>query len=149
MQRSGPEDGRHSTPTRDDVRPRPWLRVFLSLAVFGLLVGLMLGRLFAPEPQPPRLLAVEMQGNSLQLRFDREIRVHAARLDGALALMLDAQGEARQGQGRLGDLPLRWRIQPRDGGLLLSLISTRPLHGSWSESSRDGEWLLTVDPQPE
>ncbi|MNM83500.1 hypothetical protein D3C81_955620 [compost metagenome] len=129
------------------MRPRPWLRVLLSLAVFGLLVGLMLGRLFAPEAGKPRLLTVEMQADALQLRFDREVEVHAGNLDGALALTLAADGEARQGQGRLGDLPLRWRIVPREKDLLLSLVSTRPLRGTWSGAEEDGGWRLTITPR--
>ncbi|RFQ26145.1 hypothetical protein D0N87_20035, partial [Pseudomonas sp. ATCC 13867] len=59
MQRSEPENGGHSTPAQAQMRPRPWLKVMLSLCVLGLLVGLMIGRLVdSPAEGPAEILAI-------------------------------------------------------------------------------------------
>ncbi|WP_238603210.1 MULTISPECIES: hypothetical protein [unclassified Pseudomonas] len=147
MQRSGPEDGRHSTPAAADVRPRPWLRVFSALAIGGLMIGLMLGRLTGPTPGEPHLLAVQAQDGVLLLRFDQNARVEAGQIEGALALRVRAAGAAAEGQMRLDGQPLRWRVESREGELWITLLSTRHLGGIWDSEEKDGDWLLRVHPQ--
>lgn len=130
------------------MRPRPWLRVLLSLAIGGLMIGMMLGRLLAPAPTVPQLLGVEQQGEQLVLRFDHPAEVHTGQLEGALALQVSASGKAAEGQMRLGGLPLRWRIEPREKGLWITLLSIRPLQGGWDSEESAGEWRLRISPQP-
>ncbi|NQD97172.1 hypothetical protein HP532_31400, partial [Pseudomonas sp. CrR25] len=74
MRGSEPEDGQHSTSDRE-ARPRPWLRVIGSLALFGFLIGLMIGRLLQPDML--RLQAVDVAGEGLQLWFNVEPKVRA------------------------------------------------------------------------
>lgn len=129
------------------MRPRPWLRVFSALAIGGLMIGLMLGRLTGPTPGEPHLLAVRAQDGVLLLRFDQSARVETGQIEGALALRVQAAGTAAEGQMRLDGQPLRWRVENRDGQLWITLLSTRHLGGSWDSEEKDGDWLLRVHPQ--
>ena len=49
MHGSEGKDGLHSTP-EEDPRPKLMRRMFFSLAIVGVMVGLMIGRLTAPQP---------------------------------------------------------------------------------------------------
>ena len=129
------------------MRPRPWLRVFSALAIGGLMIGLMLGRLTGPTPGEPHLLAVRAQDGVLLLRFDQSARVEAGQIEGALALRVRAAGAAAEGQMRLDGQPLRWRVETREGELWITLLSTRHLGGSWDSEEKNGDWLLRVHPQ--
>ena len=129
------------------MRPRPWLRVFSALAIGGLMIGLMLGRLTGPTPGEPHLLAVRAQDGVLLLRFDQSARVEAGQIEGALALRVRAAGAAAEGQMRLDGQPLRWRVETREGELWITLLSTRHLGGSWDSEEKDGDWVLRVHPQ--
>ncbi len=129
------------------MRPRPWLRVFSALAIGGLMIGLMLGRLTGPTPGEPHLLAVRAQDGALLLRFDQSARVEAGQIEGALALRVRAAGAAAEGQMRLDGQPLRWRVESREGELWITLLSTRHLGGSWDSEEKDGDWVLRVHPQ--
>lgn len=132
------------------MRPRPWLKVMVSLGVLGLLLGLMLGRLVNPPHEgPPQILAVEPSATGLVLVLDAQPAVRAGHLDGALALQIDASGQAQQGQLRLGDAPVRWKLEPREKGVLLTLLSTRRLQGSWDSVEVEGRWRLSVSARPE
>jgi len=150
MQRSEPENGGHSTPAQEQMRPRPWLKVMVSLAVLGLLLGLMLGRLVNPPHEgPPQILAVEPSANGLILTLDAQPAVRAGQLDGALALQIQASGKAEQGQLRIGDAPVRWKLEPDGQGVRLTLLSTRRLRGAWDSAEVEGRWRLTVSARPE
>jgi len=150
MQRSEPENGGHSTPAKEQMRPRPWLKVMVSLCVLGLLVGLMLGRLVNPVHEGPvQILAVEPTADGLVLTLDAQPAVHAGHLEGALALQIGAIGKAEQGQLRIGDAPVRWKLEPQERGVLLTLLSTRRLQGSWDSAEVQGRWRLTISARPE
>ena len=129
------------------MRPRPWLRVFSALAIGGLMIGLMLGRLTGPTPGEPHLLAVRAQDGVLLLRFDQSARVEAGQIEGALELRVRAAGATAEGQMRLDGQPLRWRVETREGELWITLLSTRHLGGSWDSEEKDGDWVLRVHPQ--
>lgn len=132
------------------MRPRPWLKVMVSLCVLGLLLGLMLGRLLNPPHEgPPQILAVEPSADGLMLTLNAQPAVRAGQLDGALALQIDASGAAQQGQLRIGDAPVRWKLEPRDKGVLLTLLSTRRLQGTWDSAEVQGRWRLNVSARPE
>lgn len=132
------------------MRPRPWLKVMVSLCVLGLLLGLMLGRLVNPPHEgPPQILAVEPSADGLMLTLNAQPAVRAGQLDGALALQIDASGAAQQGQLRIGDAPVRWKLEPRDKGVLLTLLSTRRLQGTWDSAEVQGRWRLNVSARPE
>lgn len=132
------------------MRPRPWLKVMVSLAVLGLLLGLMLGRLVNPPHEgPPQILAVEPSADGLILTLDAQPAVRAGQLDGALALQIQASGKAEQGQLRIGDAPVRWKLEPDEQGVRLTLLSTRRLQGAWDSAEVEGRWRLTVSARPE
>jgi len=132
------------------MRPRPLLKVWVSLCVLGLLVGLMIGRLVNPPHEgPPQILAVEASADGLVLTLDAQPAVRAGHLEGALALQIDANGKAQQGQLRIGDAPLRWKLEPQGQGVLLTLLSTRKLQGAWDSAEVKGQWHLNVRVRPE
>lgn len=132
------------------MRPRPWLKVMVSLCVLGLLVGLMIGRLLNPTHEgAPRILAVEPSADGLVLSLDAQPAVRAGHLEGALALQIDAVGKAEQGQMRIDGVPLRWKLEPQERGVLLTLVSTRRLQGAWGSAETEGRWRLTISVRPE
>ncbi|OBY92564.1 hypothetical protein A6723_004865 [Pseudomonas sp. AU11447] len=150
MQRSEPENGGHSTPAKEQMRPRPWLKVMVSLCVLGLLLGLMIGRLVNPPHEgPTRILAIEPSPDGLVLTLDAQPAVRAGHQDGALVLQIEAVATAQQGQLRIGDAPVRWRLEPQGEGLLLTLLSTRRLQGTWDSAEIEGRWRLSISARPE
>jgi hypothetical protein len=135
------EDRRHSTGEQDPM-PRLRRRFFGSLVLIGLLIGLMIGRLTAPGSVQLELVQVQPQGLSLQ--FDREPEVYDEHLEGAFALLFQAEGEAQSGQLQIDGMPVAWRVQQTEKGLLLHLVAARPLQGQWRGERHDGGWHLAV-----
>lgn len=111
------------------------------------MLGLMLGRLVGPTPGEPRLLGVTEEDGALLVRFDQPTNVQAGKLEGALRLQVRAAGTAADGQFRLGGQPLRWRIEEHEAQLWITLLSTRPLGGTWDTMQRGKEWQLRIRPQ--
>ncbi|WP_043230369.1 hypothetical protein [Pseudomonas sp. CF161] len=141
MHGSEEKDRLHSTP-EEDPRPKLMLRVFGSLAIVGLMVGLMIGRLTTPEPT--LLQQVEVQPDGLVVWFSQEPKVHGEHIDGTVALLFDAQGPAQNGRLKVNDKDVNWRVRAADAGLLLNLVAARPLRGEWAGSKVDGRWKLQI-----
>jgi len=139
------EDRRHSTGEQDPM-PRLRRRFFGSLVLIGLLIGLMIGRLTAPGPVQLELVQVQPQGLSLQ--FDREPEVYDEHLEGAFALLFQAEGEAQSGQLQIDGMPVAWRVQQTEKGLLLHLVAARRLQGQWQGARVDGGWQVEVSVSP-
>ncbi len=117
-------------------------RVLGSLAIVGLMVGLMIGRLTTPEPV--ELQQIEPVADGLLVWFNREPKLHGEHIDGAVALLFDAQGKAANGQLKVNDKDVNWRVRKTDGGLLLNLVAARPLRGEWSGQQVDDRWRLEI-----
>ncbi|MEX5684359.1 MULTISPECIES: hypothetical protein [Pseudomonas] len=141
MHGSEGKDDRHSTPPVDK-RSKLFPRVMASLAIVGVMVGLMIGRLTTPDPS--ELQQVEVTGDGLVVWFNNEPRSHGEFVDGSLALLFEAAGKARQGQLKLNDKRVNWRVRSSDGGLLLTVVAARPLQGEWAGSEVDDRWRLEI-----
>ncbi|MEN5108040.1 hypothetical protein ABE521_04120 [Pseudomonas sp. TWI672] len=141
MHGSKREDGEHSTP-EPDVRSKGLPKVLLSLAIVGLMVGLMIGRLTAPEALV--LERVEVVQDGLDLWFNDEPKLHGENVQGTVALLLQAEGKAQRGQLTLQGKPVSWRLQKSEEGLLLSVIAARPLRGEWAGAEDAGRWRVQV-----
>jgi len=131
----------HSTPI-DDPRPKLWRRFLGSIAIFGVMVGLMVGRMTAPDPI--ELQQIEALPDGVAVWFNREPQLHGEMIDGAVALLFNAQGQAQQGALKLNGKDVRWRVRKSDKGLLLNLLAARPLRGEWHGATEDGRWRLQV-----
>jgi hypothetical protein len=118
------------------------LRVIGSLALFGFLIGLMIGRLLQPEEL--RLQRVEVSGADLQLWFNVEPTVHARHLEGAFILRVETLGREQQGQLQLQGKLMNWRLRREGRELVLRVVAARPLHGEWRAEELDGQWRLRV-----
>jgi len=116
--------------------------VLFSLALFGMLVGLMIGRLTAPEPRV--LEQVEVVAGGLDLWFNEEPKLHGEVVEGTVALLFEAEGKAAKGQLSFGDKPVSWRLRKTDQGLLLSLVAARPLQARWAGESVEDRWRVQV-----
>jgi len=148
------ENGEHSTaagdpaaggPAAHDPLPRLRRRFFASLVLIGLLVGMMIGRLTTPEPA--RLIDVQASDAGLRLRFNVPTVYREESIEGAYALLLQAQGRERAGQLTLNGQSIRWRVQHAEHGLTLHLVALRPLKVQASEQEEGGDWLLDLKPQ--
>ncbi len=117
-------------------------RVMGSLAIFGLMVGLMIGRLTIPDPV--ELQQVETTADGVTVWFNREPKLHAEHIDGTVAILFDAQGKAASGQLKVNDKDVNWRIRKADAGLLLNLVAARPLRGEWKGEAVDDRWRLEI-----
>lgn len=116
--------------------------MILSLAIVGLMVGLMIGRLTAPDERV--LQQVEVVQDGLDLWFNEEPQLHGENVEGTVALAFQAEGKAQRGQLFLQGKPVAWRVQKGKEGLLLTLIAARPLRGEWSGAEDDGRWKVQV-----
>ncbi|WP_092455857.1 hypothetical protein [Pseudomonas sp. NFACC45] len=141
MHGSADKDERHSTPQTDQ-RSMLLPRVMGSLAIFGLMVGLMIGRLTTPEPS--MLQQVEVIDGTLVAWFNNEPKLHGEIIDGSVALLLQAQGRPQKGQLKLNGKDVNWRVRLSDKGLLLTLVAARPLRGEWAGSEVDDRWRLEI-----
>ncbi|RJX76272.1 hypothetical protein [Pseudomonas sp. LS-2] len=142
MHGSEHKDGMHSTPI-DDPRPKLWPRFLGSIAIVGLMVGLMIGRLTTPDPI--ELQRIETLPDGVAVWFNREPQLHGEIIDGAVALLFNAQGTAQRGELKLANgRDVRWKVQKSDKGLLLNLLAARPLRGEWRGATEDGRWRLQV-----
>ncbi len=117
-------------------------RFFGSLVLLGLMIGMMIGRLTAPGPIA--LEAVEEQPWGLSLWYDREPVVRGEVLHGALVLHVAARAEAQQGQLRLGDTLVNWRVRSAGEISTVGFVATRALHGRWQGEAVDGRWRIDV-----
>ncbi|MFJ4372768.1 hypothetical protein ACIP1T_09125 [Pseudomonas japonica] len=142
MHGSEHKDDAHSTPDEPEPRSKYWPRFLFSLALFGLLVGLMIGRLTTPEPR--ELERIEVVAGGLDLWFNEEPKLHGEMVDGTVALLFDAQGKPAKGQLNFADRPVSWRLRKTDGGLLLSLVAARPLQARWAGESVEDRWRVQV-----
>ena len=113
-----------------------------SLAIFGMMIGLMIGRLTTPDPS--QLQQVEVTGDGLVVWFNNEPKTHGEMVDGSVALLFGAEGKAQKGQLKLGGKDVNWRVRLSDGGLLLTLVAARPLQGEWAGSEVDDHWRLEI-----
>lgn len=141
MHGSEGKDALHST-LEEDPRPKLLPRVLGSLAIVGLMVGLMIGRLTTPDPV--ELLQVTPVTDGAVVWFSSEPKLHGEHIDGTVALLFDAQGQAASGQLKVNDKDVNWRVRKTDGGLLLSLVAARPLRGEWSGEKVEGRWRLEI-----
>ncbi|MBU0809472.1 MAG: hypothetical protein KKD30_13145 [Gammaproteobacteria bacterium] len=138
MRGSELEGEQHST----DPRPRPWVRVIGSLALFGFLIGLMIGRLFQPDPL--WLERVEVREQGLELWFNVEPVPREEHADGVFILRLESFGREQQGQLQVQGRLANWRLQRERKDLVLRVLAARPLRGEWRAEEVDGRWLLLV-----
>ncbi|ALE90141.1 hypothetical protein [Pseudomonas versuta] len=136
------KDGQHSTP-EEDPRPKLWPRVLGSLAIVGVMVGMMIGRLTAPVPV--ELQQVDVLPGALVVWFSAEPKLHGELVDGTLGLLFDARGTPQNGQLKLADKVVNWRLRHTDGGLLLTLVAARALRGDWAGAPQEGRWRLQVN----
>ena len=113
-----------------------------SLAIVGVMVGLMIGRLTTADPST--LQQVDVTSDGLVLWFNNEPKVHGEIVDGSVALLFSAEGKAQNGQLKLNGKDVNWRTRLSDGGLLLTLVAARPLQGDWTGSEVDDRWRLEI-----
>lgn len=125
-----------------DNRSKLFPRVIGSLAIVGLMVGLMIGRLTTPDPS--ELQQVEVTDGGLVVWFNNEPKLHGEIIDGSVALLFQAEGHAQRGQLNLNGRNVNWRIRKSDGGLLLTVLAARPLKGEWVGSEVDDRWRLEI-----
>jgi hypothetical protein len=135
------KDGEHSTP-EEDPRSKLWPRVLGSLAIVGLMVGLMIGRL--TEPATLELLQIEEQPTGLVLWFNHDPKVAAEHLDGIVSVRFTSAGQPWRGQFKVDGKDIRWKLERDKRDLLLSLLAARPLHGDLRGAEVDGRWRLEV-----
>jgi len=113
-----------------------------SLAIFGFLIGLMIGRLFHPDAM--HLKAVETQDDRLLLWFNVEPQVQVSDAHGTFALRFKGLGRERQGQLQIAGRVANWRVV-RDGRELeLRVVAARPLRAAMDAEEVEGRWRLTV-----
>ena len=114
----------------------------LSLAIVGVMVGLMIGRLTTPEERV--LERVEVVQGGLDLVFNEEPKLHGENVEGTLAVVFEAQGKSQRGQLMLEGKPVGWRLQKSEEGLLLTVVAARPLQGNWAGAEDAGGWRVQV-----
>lgn len=128
-----------------DNRSKLFPRVIGSLAIVGLMIGLMIGRLTTPDPTV--MQQIEVTDAGLVVWFNNEPKLHGEIIDGTVALLFQAEGRAQKGQLKLDGKDVNWRTRASDGGLLLTVLAARPLQGKWVGSQVDDRWRLEISLQ--
>ncbi|WP_085698064.1 hypothetical protein [Pseudomonas sp. B26(2017)] len=141
MHGSEGKDDAHSTPQADP-RSKLFPRVMASLAIVGVMVGMMIGRLTTPDPTV--LQQVEVIDGGLAVWFNNEPKLHGEIVDGSVALLFEAEGKVQKGQLKFNGKDVNWRTRLSDGGLLLTLVAARPLQGDWAGQAVDDRWRLEI-----
>ncbi len=118
------------------------MRVIGSLAIFGFLIGLMIGRLFHPEAM--HLKAVEVQEEQLLLWFNVEPQVQVSDAHGTFALRFEGLGRERQGQLQIAGRAANWRVVREGRELEVRVVAARPLRAEMNAEKVEGRWRLTV-----
>ena len=118
------------------------MRVIASVAVFGFLIGLMIGRLLQPDPL--WLDRVDVIDQGLELWFNVEPIPREEHAGGVFILRLESFGRQQQGQLQVQGRLANWRLQRERRDLLLRVVAARPLRGEWRAEEVDGRWRLLV-----
>ncbi len=118
------------------------MRVISSLALLGLLLGWMIGRLTMPEEI--HLLAIEVQPSGLSLWFDYRPEVFSEVLEGTYAVQFKATGAPAQGQLSVGSMLINWRLRLHKRTLVLGFVAVRPLLAQWRESAEGERWRVDI-----
>lgn len=109
--------------------------------------GMMLGQIIHPDDS--HLLSVESLPDGLQLTFDHPPRIEETRHEGSVSLLIRALGEPTQGQLRLGDGLINWRLRqpgrsPVEPRMTLGFVAARPLQAQWQEQALEDHWQLRI-----
>lgn len=115
----------------------------LSLAIVGVMIGLMIGRLTAPVERELQQVSVAQDG--LVLWFNAEPKLHGENVEGTVALLFQAKGRPQRGQLTVRGKSVSWRVQDSQEGLLLTVVAARTLQGHWSSEEVSGRWRVQVD----
>lgn len=110
-----------------------------------MMVGMMIGRLTAPDPT--QLQQIDVQPHGLVVWFNNEPTLHGEWVDGTLRMMLAAKGQPQNGQLKLNGKDVNWRVSQMDAGLMLTFVAARALKGDWAGAPQDGRWRLQVNLQ--
>lgn len=143
MRGSDTNDGQHSNAEVLPPRSSLWPRFLCSLALIGLLVGLMIGKLM--DPGRPAFDKVELlPEGEMNVWFDHAPQVHGELVDGTVAILFDASGPQLQGQLELDGRQAKWTLRHTDKGLLLNIIAARQLRAQWEGEEVSGHWRLHI-----
>ncbi|SDI76866.1 hypothetical protein SAMN05216588_12435 [Pseudomonas flavescens] len=123
------------------------MRVIGSLAIFGFLVGLMIGRLFHPDAM--HLKEVEAGDERLVLWFNVEPQVRIGEFQGTLLLRFEGLGREQRGQLQVAGRTANWRVVREGRELELRVVAARPLRGESIAEEVEGRWRLTVRLAPQ
>ncbi|WP_244158252.1 hypothetical protein [Phytopseudomonas flavescens] len=118
-----------------------------SLAIFGFLVGLMIGRLFHPDAM--HLKEVEAGDERLVLWFNVEPQVRIGEFQGTLLLRFEGLGREQRGQLQVAGRTANWRVVREGRELELRVVAARPLRGESIAEEVEGRWRLTVRLAPQ
>lgn len=119
------------------------MRVIASLAVFGFLIGLMIGRMFQPDPL--FLDRVEVLEQGLALWFNNEPIAQDEHVGGVVNLRFESFGREFNGQLKINGRRANWRFQRQRRDLVLRVVAARPLSAEWRAEEVDGSWRLMVN----
>ncbi len=112
------------------------------MAIVGVMVGLMIGRLTAPDVRV--LERIEVVQDGLDLWFNEAPKLHGENVEGTVAVVFQAEGKAQRGQLNLQGKPVGWRLQQSEEGLVLTVVAARPLSGTWAAAEDAGRWRVQV-----
>ena len=137
----------HGNPHREQWQ----IKFFASLALFGFLVGMMIGRVLEGPQQPEfskRVAQIQSFANGLGVCLTSPVQVQARAEQGAYQLLLlNAWGQTAQGElSMAGENPVRWTLQSVDDTVQITFIGLRALDGQWRPRLTDeGYWCADIE----
>lgn len=125
------------------------LKFVASIILVGFLLGLMLGRIFAPQPLPqrsPSIVQLQTYADGLAVCLSQSAQIQEHNQQGIYQLvLLDTQGQSAQGEIILtGNKPVRWRVEPQDSSVRIVFIGLQPVFGHWRQRIAEEHWCADI-----
>ena len=114
-----------------------------SLAIFGFLLGVMIGRFYHPEAL--HLQQFEVGQGQLLLWFNVQPQLQVTEVAGALSVRFTGLGAERRGRLQVAGQSASWRLQRHGQELELRVLAVQPLRAQWRVEQVAGRWCMKLD----
>ena len=130
-------------------RRRLLLKFLASLALLGLLFGLMLGRLLQPTQPTVYTNTVEqlrIYADGLSLCLRKQASIQVTQVEGAYQLLLEnTQGRSARGELLLTDSGrINWRVAQQGDALQVTFIGLQPVFAHYYTRFAAEHWCVDV-----
>lgn len=147
-----PDNKIDANSTWEPAPRKQWQVKFIaSVALFGFLAGMMIGRLLEGPQQlefSKRVVQIQNYTDGLAVCLTDSVQVQTRAVQGTYqVLLLTTWGQATQGEILLsGEAPVRWQLQTVDETVQVTFIGLQALQGQWHPRlTEKGHWCADIE----